>query len=153
MTTQLLDPIWCAEFRGFFWGEGYLGITSWGIHPSGHIKLSPRIQIAIRDDDADVLRDIHSRLGGVLTFQANNRHMAKANPIAVWRVTRKDQIARVLDVLEGGILPSKKRLQVAIVREFLETVPEPGHRIPSDVYRRREDLHRRIKELHAYQTD
>lgn len=153
MDTQLLDPIWCAEFRGFFWGEGYLGICSWGKHPKGYTKLSPRIQISIRDDDAQMLQDIHAKLGGVLTYQANNRHMANANPVCVWRVTRKDEIERILDVLEQGVMPCKKQRQIVVLREYLKTMRPPGRRISGAIYRTREELHRQIKELHSYQTD
>lgn len=152
MDIELLDPIWCAEFRGFFWGEGYLGITSWGVNPNkGSIRLMARIQISIRDDDADVLIDIHRKLGGVLTYQDNNRLHAKANPICIWRVTRKAEILRVLDVLENGALPSKKRLQIAILREFMDTVPAPGKKPTQAEYLKREHLHRQIKQFHSYQ--
>lgn len=122
-----LDPVWMAEFRGFFFGEGYLGITTNG-RGRGKVYHIARAAITLRDDDEPVLREIQKRLGGLLHRERCGRvshvdgtpHQTK--PFVVWRVTSKSDVARVCDILDAGHLPSKKRREIAVMRAFLATV-------------------------------
>lgn len=153
-----LDPIWCAEFRGYFYGEGFLGIVSWGKIPTLNIpKLMVRAQITCRSDDAPVLADIHSKLGGIFYQEHKGRKTSnregvyyQSNPYHVWRVTKADHIRRICDILSEGVLPARKRDQVAIIREFLATIDAPGKRVSQDTYILRQTLHEKIKALHQY---
>lgn len=162
---KALDPIWMAEFRGFFFGEGYLGITRNG---KGRSKTSapqfvPRAAITARDDDEAVLQDIHSKLGGLIHYDGRGKITVfegvehKTKPYAVWRVTSKDDVARVCDVLELGTLPSKKRHEIAIMREFLATQGVKRGRLnPKEqvaygkIVANRQRLAEKLKEMHAY---
>lgn len=150
-----IPPLWVAEFRGFFFGEGYLGITTNG---TNRANTGPsyvcRAQIAMRDDESPILYAIQKKLGGIVYgCDARNKNQ---NPFCVWRVTSSHGVARVCDILADGILPARKRRQVAVVRAFIRTLNEKcGPRFPNPALsvhnlRRRADLHAQIKRLHAY---
>ncbi len=124
---QLLDPLWCAEFRGFFYGEGYIGITRNGIKGTA-VMYSARAQITLRDDDLAMLQDIKEKLGGNLFFERRVR-LTKvgdrdtfSRPYAAWRTRSLTNLRLVIAVLEGGIMPSKKRQDLKIVKQFLATI-------------------------------
>jgi hypothetical protein len=151
-----IDHIWLAEFRGFFYGEGYLGICSWGKHPKGHTNLRARVQITSRSDDSTILYDIQSKLGGMVYQEGKGRKSSnggkiyQSNPYTVWRCVRKDELTRICDILSMGVLPSRKRNQIETIREFLSTVPKPGYKTTSAQVQQREQLWNQIKDLHAY---
>lgn len=155
---QLIDPIWAAEFRGFFCGEGYLGISSWGYDPKNDCrKLRARVQITSRSDDSDVLREFQSRFGGVVYQEHDGRISNNGNgkkyvskPYTVWRVVKADQLRLILDVLENGIIPFRKREQIQVIREFLATVTHVGQKNTPEIRQKRTLLHQQIKELHKY---
>ena len=151
-----LDPAWIAEFRGFFFGEGFLGIVSWGMH-SGYPKLMVRAQITSRSDDEAILHDIRSHLGGIVYRENAGRsssgkrgELYQSNPYSVWRITKADDIRRLCNILEGGVLPSRKKAQIAVIREFLDTILPPGKRIDLVTRAKRHELHEKIKALHQY---
>lgn len=157
-----LDPIWMAEFRGFFFGEGHLGITT-----NGTLKgktYVARAAITLRDDDEPVLREIQARLGGLLHRERHGK-ISKINgkthqtkPYVVWRVTSRADVARVCDILDAGVLPAKKRREVSIIREFLSTLgnTKPGIKSVEEqaVYdrlmARRASLAADLRAAHAY---
>ena len=68
-----IEPVWAAEFRGFFWGEGTLGFTAgqplqqrnpqwtWKRH-----SFAVTASIGLRSDDAPLLAAFQRRLGGAL---------------------------------------------------------------------------------------
>lgn len=155
---QLIDPIWAAEFRGFFCGEGYLGISSWGYDPKNDCrKLRPRIQITSRSDESAVLYEFQSRFGGIV-YQEHDGRISKGNygevynskPYTVWRVVKADQLRLILDVLENGVIPFRKREQIQVLREFLTTITHVGQKNTPEIHQKRNRLHQQIKELHKY---
>jgi len=163
-----LDKVWMAEFRGFFFGEGYLGITTNGKERrknrwrrKHHLA---RAAITLRDDDEEILKAIREKLGGIFHREGHGR---KSNfgdkefdtkPYVVWRVTSKEDVSRVCDILEGGLLPSKKRREIIIMRKFLATVgtQKRGPKTPKKeaefglVLEERERLAAEIRRLHSY---
>lgn len=154
-----LDPIWMAEFRGFFFGEGYLGIVSWGKTKFDIPKLAARAVISSRMDDAVILHELHSKLGGQIFTQLPSRAITSSsgktytcNPSVQWRATKAEDVSRICDILNMGLLPSKKRREIAIIREFLATVLPPGKRVPQEIYQKRYELHQQIKLLHKYEA-
>lgn len=152
-----INSEWLAEFRGFFFGEGFLGIVSWGKHPKGYSKLVPRAQITCRSDDVAILHDICSKLGGFVYTEWDGRkssgkheELYQSNPYSAWRITKASDIRRLCDILEGGLLPSRKKEQISTMREFLATCLPPGKRLTDELYAKRQELHLKIKALHQY---
>lgn len=155
-----IDELWLAEFRGFFFGEGHLGITSWGKPKKGFRSFVARVQITARSDDAALLFDIQSKLGGTVYHELPSRlspgtgsssiKSYRSNPVTIWRLTRADDIRRLCDVLAPGKLPSKKLREVEIMREFLETVQPAGKKPTLEQRALRSRLNDRIKSLHRY---
>lgn len=150
-----LDPLWAAEFRGFFFGDGYLSIARNGKNRADRPSYSPIAQIVARADDAEILHDIEQKLGGgvYLSFPSNKR----SQPTKSWRVRSRAGVSLVCDVLEGGLLPSKKLDEVHVVREFMALSEPYGPRKPGFdheyVAAERERLWKEIKELHAYRLE
>jgi len=157
-TIRDFDPIWLAEFRGFFYGEGYLSIVSWGREKRlGCNKLTGRANITQRSDDAAILYDIRSKLGGFIYQERHPCKLQGANgkeyvskPVHIWRLTKVADLRLLCDILEAGVLPARKKEQVVVMREFLKTVLPPGHRVPLEVYQRRMELANQMKALHHY---
>ena len=158
-----LDSIWMAEFRGFFFGEGYLGVIVNG-KKHGKIQHTCRAQITLRDDDVEMLHDIHSKLGGLLHTEKRGR-ISKINgkkhvtrPYSVWRVTGKPDVTRVCDILELSVMPSKKRLEVLVLRKYLDTIGilkhGPRTKEKAELWKKtfdiRQELANELKRLHSY---
>jgi len=68
-----IDPVWAAEFRGFFWGEGTLGFNAGqplqARNPEWRFKrhsFAVTASIGLRSDDAALLGAFQHRLGGTL---------------------------------------------------------------------------------------
>lgn len=137
-----INPIWAAEFRGFFFGDGYLGITRNGIR-HGRAAYTARAQITLRGDDREVLLDIQAHLGGMIYD-----YQKEGKTFVVWRTRSSGDLGRVLNCLEGGILPAKKRFEIPIVRQFCETV-QGNKNLSSEIDDLRRALCQEIKQLHA----
>jgi hypothetical protein len=160
-----LDPIWMAEFRGFFFGDGYVGITTNGVGRRTKGKnYTGCIQITLRDDDIAILEEFQSRLGGSIWRERRGRRVrfdeleCEAKPYAAWRIRSRTELLRVLDILDGGFMPSQKRGHVRLLREFLGTCGriKPGKQTQEEekevqrIFARRAELHRQMLEAHQY---
>lgn len=108
-----------AELRGFFFGEGHLDLSRSGRGSS----LVPRARIALREDDRAILEIIQAWMGGNLSRRAQTRSVC-------WQLTGFDAVSRLMAVLQGAHLPSKKRREVALISEALTLIPERGRHIP-----------------------
>jgi hypothetical protein len=147
-----LNPIWVAEFRGFFFGDGYLGIVRNGYSPrNGQAYTTARADITVRDDDVAVLNDIQSKIGGRII--RGTRSVCK--PIATWRTRTLADVATVCDLLDSGFLPSKKRAEIAVVRRYLAIyIPRGKGHDPELIARlkaQRWELLAELQALHSYQ--
>lgn len=150
-----LSDLWVAEFRGYFWGDGYLGITTNGTGkriPS----FTARAQITTRDDDAAMLHDIAERIGGKVSGDDWARGSEKRRPVAIWRTRNPATVGLVCDLLDGGLMPSKKRREVDVVRRFLALEPFPSGRHTEAfdydaAVAARYALVEEIKAMHAYE--
>ena len=130
-----------AEFRGFFYGEGNVDLCQQGRGPVG---LAPRARITVRADDLPLLEWARDRFGGCISHRAA-RGTTEAS--AQWQLTGADRIRALLDVLEGGYLPSKKRSEFALLREAVDLVGQRGrHADPTSVARRLE-IRRELQDL------
>ena len=113
-----IDPIWAAEFRGFFWGEGCLGAGI--VHDMYRIAAI----INLRMDDADTLREFQRRLGGTLSLTHNisQRH-TRLN------VSSLPDCQRVARLLAGGSnIPFAKKRQLVLWQEMLDIKQAAGGR-------------------------
>lgn len=158
-----INPIWMAEFRGFFFGEGYIGITTNGLSRNKYLHYNPRIQITLRDDDISILKEIQAKLGGGLYREGLGRKTKKdgkeyqSKPYAVWRMRKKQDIERVLKILDAGYMPSQKRLQINTLRKFIKTVgctrgpkTHKNQVIFESILVQRSNLHKEMLNLHEY---
>lgn len=160
-----LDPLWEAEFRGFFFGEGYLGITSNGYGRNGYRHYLARAQITLRDDDASILYQIQKKLGGCVyvekkgrSSKSSNGELYQSNPYIVWRVGSREDVTRICNILEKSLLPSKKKQEIVIMRLFLNTLGiKNGPKSEEEkvelnrVQLVRSSLASQLKKMHAYQ--
>lgn len=115
VSGDVIDPVWAAEFRGFFWGEGTLAIQI-QTHPKHQKSIAVAATIGLRSDDAAILEAFRDRLGGVL--RTERYRDGSGRTIVRWQVgTSKDnlRIARLLDSPTG--LPFRKARELALWRE------------------------------------
>lgn len=121
-----IAPIWAAEFRGFFWGEGSLIVRS--NRPLA--KRFPHVQwkgysysisagVGLRSDDGAVLIEFQRRLGGVLRRETYRDGSGKT--IDRWQVSATTDCLRIARVLESPTgLPFNKARQLVLWREAVE---------------------------------
>lgn len=130
-----IDPVWAAEFRGFFWGEGTMDVQA--NRPKQHgasgLPVGPKggtpnwyvdgwaitiiAKIKLRSDDGAVLREFHRRLGGGIREE---KGPGNSKPLILWWVATVSQLPRVARILESPTgLPFKKARQLAIWREAI----------------------------------
>jgi hypothetical protein len=137
-----VTPEQAAEFRGLFFGEGHIDLAQQGARGT----LTPRLRIAVRDDDADVVRWCRDLLGGNLSRRAATRSVC-------WQLTARDAVAYALTILEEGTIPSKKRAEVRLLRQAVALVPQRGaHSRPGATARLRQlrdDLKRQRRYMGA----
>ncbi len=110
---NIIDPLWSAEFRGLFWGEGHLSITQQKKLWSGKEVITGQfyrtaVMIDLRADDVALLQECQRVLGGGLYLQ----HPKDEHPRKRWATTNKEDTLRVCQVLSGGLLPAKKSKEV-----------------------------------------
>lgn len=153
-----INERWLSEFRGFFYGEGYLGITTNGTH-NGWKSYTARAQITLRMDELPILNEIHAKLGGDLTLSRKGRKINaekkkyQSHPLAIWRARNKEDVLRVCDILKDGILPSKKKAEIETIRKFYSLGMKPGKKSTEEKQKfadLKAILHQEIKDLHQY---
>jgi hypothetical protein len=125
-----IDPIWAAEFRGFFWGEGSLIVS---------VKRPPRAtdrwigysynvhtMVSQRSDDEGTLEEFQRRLGGTICVKQYNDGSGKT--LKAWTVSCKADCERLARVLAGGsAIPFAKKKQLALWSEAVEIRRERGY--------------------------
>jgi hypothetical protein len=113
-----IDPVWAAEFRGFFWGEGSLNMTC---ETQGRPKsIALAASIGLRCDDAAILEAFQAKLGGNLRSEPY-RGVDTRKSISRWQqgiAMHNRRIGRLLESPTG--LPFGKAKQLAIWREAVE---------------------------------
>lgn len=106
--------------------------------------LKCRARVALRSDDKAVLDWIQSMFGGALSYRAATRSWS-------WQLTAKDDMRRVIDVLLGGQIPSKKRKEVLLVDEANRLQIRRGEGRPSDfAVKRASEIRDELKRLRAF---
>lgn len=158
-----IDPLWAAEFRGFFFGEGSLEIgtvnhtyTSKG-HTYTHMQLRPRARIIQRDDSSAILEAIHAKLGGSVTRHGSKKMISPVNgkgyisrPTMSWHVMSGEGVQRVLDLLKGGMLPHQKLHEITYLEAYLALRPRPGQKYTPEQFQRALDLKEALAQCRVY---
>ncbi len=122
-----IDPIWAAEFRGFFWGEGTIRIQSGRPQEKAmpHVKwvgysTSMHASIGLRSDDAPLLMEFQRRLGGTLRIEKYRDGSSKT--LNRWTVARAEDTVRIAALLKSNVsrLPFNKRRQLKLWTKAVE---------------------------------
>ena len=121
-----IDPLWAAEFSGFFMGEGTCLMTQ----VDGRKGLpTPVVAIHLRRDDRPILEEIRSVIGGRITNHETppGKDGYQSKPQSTWAVSGFARTKEVLSLLKKSTsFPAKKRRDVEILLEYIlwrETVP------------------------------
>lgn len=136
-----VSEVEAAEFRGLFFGEGHLDL----IRNSSLQTLYPRARIAVRDDDAEIVLWCKSLFGGNISRRPATRS-------TTWQLTGKVRIGHLLDVLEGGMIPSKKRVEVALMREAWNLKGPRGVHETPEVRARLYEIRDELKECRRFKV-
>lgn len=164
-----IDPVWAAEFRGFFLGEGSLEIgqithntsTAKGdkVYRYSKVQLRPRARLIQRDDNRAILEAVQARLGGNITKHGRHYTVSPvngmtytSNPTIAWYVMSTNGVQRVLDLLKGGVLPHGKLREIAVLEEYLALRPQPGHKMSDATRARLFELKSELEALRKYQV-
>ena len=128
-----------AEFRGLFFGEGHIDLA----RPAHGTSLTPRLRIAVRDDDVAIAEWCRSLFGGNLSRRAATRSVC-------WQLTGKASVSRALAVLDAGCIPSKKRREVQLLIEAVALIGAPSVPAAPAAARRVHEIREELKTVRAY---
>jgi len=113
----LPGPSWTAEFRGFFYGEGYVGLGN------ETQSYNPKMTINLRLDDEDILQEIVSVLGGGVCYprKCYSDQFRNSRPQARWSASGWPLCLAILEEtgLAYGHLPAKKRDDIALFHKAI----------------------------------
>jgi len=146
-----------AEFRGFFWADGYIYLhidRQWKEKKQCWIwivRLAFRIQQ--RDDNIQILENIKSRYGGGIYRSKKYTKCvsgSEGNPSATWQVGSKKDVRKVLEILEGGVMGAKKQQELGIIREALDIVDGRGSTYSKEESSRLIELENNLKASRVY---
>lgn len=132
-------PEQVAEFRGLFFGEGHIDMMK-----SGRAQtLTPRVRLAVRDDDRAVVEWCRDLFGGSICSDARTRSVC-------WSLTGRKNLTPVVDCLLGGSIPSKKRDEVVLLAEALTLVGSRWHPALGEIRQRQHAIRDQLKARRAY---
>lgn len=118
-----VNPIWAAEFRGFFYGDGYAGLNEFYSKEHKVPMYKPKLGISLRVDSLPLLKDVQAHIGGSVdqTKGYINSFGYQSNPVARWYTCSYSNIMAIIrDVLlPGALLPATKRVQIELLYEAL----------------------------------
>jgi hypothetical protein len=139
------DPIWRAEFRGLFWGEGWLGIDMYKNRRHGKMYVAhrPSFQIAQAEDNKAMVYHVQEVLGGSIYERKALYGSNGAKQMTFTWMGRSHWIARkATDILrEESFYIDKKAPKVEAMHEFLLIVESLGRKPRGEeVLRRMDDL-------------
>lgn len=126
------DPIWTAEFRGFFWGEGTIGIyrnnpkqKKW----RGTVYASAGI--GLRTDDEPVLIEFQNRIGGTLLREKYKKYPNRT--VSRWRTANIQSCKLISNLLKGGsVLSFNKKKQLGLWTEAVDVLIKGGRYTPEE---------------------
>lgn len=170
-----MDALWCREFSGFFWGEGnfmidiYIrqrqrtktladgSVRDYGIMPYTMIRV--RARIIQRQDSRAVLEHLVSVLGGHIYVHKSRKMVSGGNGKTytnqqqlVWQIQDRDQVAKVLDILDQSEFPTMKRREVAIMRQCIDILRSHGKNWLAEDIERVQALKNELTRLRIYSS-
>lgn len=139
----MVDTLWAREFAGFFWGEGNFMIDIFNRKVKSTRKLSDgstrdygfrmqysirvRARIIQREDSHAVLEHLVENLGGHIYTHKSRRMVSGGNGKTytsgtqlVWQLQDREQVAKVLDLLDQSTFPTLKRREISVMRQAIE---------------------------------
>lgn len=141
------DPLWRAEFCGFFWGEGWLGINRFQTRRNGKTanQYRPEVMITQSVENRAVVEHIRDVLGGYVYERAAYVHGSDKQlrgPYYTWQARSQMVARRAVDILSGDFyFPDKKSEKVTALGEFLDILTEYGGKTkPPEVIVKIEEL-------------
>lgn len=151
---EKVDPKLVHELVGFFYGEGSLFLTTENIGKNGAINHTyrPCISINIRDDDYLLLEKFFETFGGTKlsgwTMKEANGYTSKQQ--VRWMVQGFPRVYVILEVLGKGLLPSKKKKEIAIAKEACEARFSEGGRVSEELREKLKHYYLALKESKKY---
>lgn len=118
------DPAWASWFAGLTDGEGcfYVGMVSGSQKRDRWACLRTTFQISMREDDAEMILDVHRRLGfGYVSFA--KRKPRGEQPTVRFAISALKDCHRLIAVFDAYPLRSKKRFDYAIWRDAVFVRP------------------------------
>jgi hypothetical protein len=139
------DPTWRAEFRGLFWGEGWLGIDMYKNRRHGKLYVAhrPSIQIAQAEDNRGMLVHLQEVLGGTIYDRKSTYSSQGAKQLcSTWMSRTNSTCRQITNILrEESFYVDKKAPKVEAMHEFLLIVEElNGKPRSEEVLSRMDDL-------------
>jgi hypothetical protein len=111
-----MDDLFGHWLAGFIDGEGTFQIQHHPARRGARAHVSLRFSITLRNDDIAILEEIAERTGlGLVRRRRPRNH--DSQPQATWRVGRKDECLRLVELLDRYPLRAKKRHDYTIWRE------------------------------------
>jgi len=157
-----LDFQWAAEFVGFFMADGNLHIARFHRNApdrQGNFKynyhfLRPVASISQRSDNRPLLEDICAKLGGNVSKRAEVAVIRGGfirKPSIQWKISTKEGVQRVVDILRMGKLPYRDlQDKICIMQEFLDLTHDKGQHYDDATRARREELRLLLSETCKY---
>jgi hypothetical protein len=113
-----IDPLWSAWFSGLVDGEGYFNFSS--------TSNSPRFEIAMKEDELDLLKEIQQKLGcGSITRMSKSymrQRGSKAKDAFRFGVFNlRDNLKIIIPVLDRYQLHSTKRYEYLEWRKIVHS--------------------------------
>lgn len=120
-----------ASFAAFFMGEGMIRVskekrTRWGREIVYYRQIA---RITLRQDDEAVLDWILANIGGHI-FRRGIRNkvtnkltgtFTRSNPVTIWQVEDVPTCIKIANLLIKSPIPSKKKKEAVLFKEYLET--------------------------------
>lgn len=140
------NPDFCQWFVGFFDGEGCFNIS----FPRGLKVIHIRATLAQREDDAEMIYDIQSHLGGFINHSHDKR--MTHNPSVHWQLSSVLGTYALCQLFTKWPPHSKKRFQFQIWKKAVEIRAniKKSQRLPFDLLY---DLGRILSDMKNFNHD
>jgi len=149
-----VDPRLVHEMIGFFMGEGSIFMAIENISKTGitNHTYRPALSINIRLDDAPILEAFFKVFGGtkLSSWKMKEHDGYTSNPQIRWAVQGYPRVYAVLEVLEQGFLPSKKKAEILLAKEACEVRFSYGGHVNPELRERLKQYYLGLKELKKY---
>ncbi len=148
-----VNPIWAAEFRGFFYADGSVSLSK--SRRKDYFIYRPRLGIVLRLDSLPVLKNIQSYIdGGVDEYVKGyiNSFGYKSNPTARWRTNNYSNIFAIIRdiLLPGAVLPATKRVQIETMYEMIQARLQVPNSTGEEHRSILDDCYLRLRELKCF---